>query len=270
MAKYPQRYRVLVTLFVLAAGFVLVPASYSQTGDSATARPHVDLSGDWGYGIGLSFGPGEETGGLKAGTAADKTPYQPWALAKMKSERLGRGTGGTFEDTTDPHIKYCDPLGVPRVWTWPSKFKFFQTPEAVYIVYEYDTSWRVAWLNRDHPQDPDASWWGDSVGKYEGNDTLVVDTVGLNDKTWLDMVGRPHTEKLHLIERFRRVDKDTLQITLTIDDPGAYTASWTYGPKTVKALTNGFAKAQWICAVRENNYFDDAVEHPTVPASPGK
>jgi hypothetical protein len=66
------------------------------------------------------------------------------------------------------------------------------------------------------------------------------------------------------------VDADTLEITLTIDDPGAYTATWTYGPKTVKNLKAGFALSQWICAVRENQYFDDSVEKPTVTANPGK
>ena len=234
----------------------------------AMPKDHVDLSGNWGYSIGINFVPPD--GNAKLGPPDDKVPYQPWARDRFLSERPMTGPRATFEKTTDPHMVYCDPLGTPRIWTWPSKFRFMQTPEAVMILYEYDMNWRVVWLNRDHAADPDPNWWGESVGKYEGNDTLVVDTVGFNGKTWLDMAGRPQTDKAHLIERFRRVDADTLEITLTIDDPGAYTASWTYGPKTVKNLKEGFARSQWICEVRENQYFDDTVEKPTVPVSPGK
>jgi hypothetical protein len=71
----------------------------------------------------------------------------------------------------------------------------------------------------------------------------VADTVGFNDKTWIDDVGRPHTDKLHVIERYRRVDKNHLQITLTIDDPGAYTASWSYGPTTMELLARPLGSA---------------------------
>ena len=81
-------------------------------------------------------------------------------------------------------------------------------------------------MNRKHPDDPDPTWWGDSIGWYEG-DTFVVDTVGFNDKTWLDQVGRPHTESLHLVQRFHRVDKEHLQLDVTFDDPKAYTKPWT-------------------------------------------
>jgi hypothetical protein len=242
-------------------------APQSQAGKAPT-NDHVDLSGDWGYAIGINYVP--EGGDAKLGPPADKVPYQPWARDKFLSERPMTGPRATFANTTDPHMVYCDPLGTPRIWTWPSKYRFIQTPEAVYIIYEYDMSWRVVWLNRKHTDDPDPTWWGESVGKYEGNDTLVIDTIGFNGKTWLDMAGRPQTDKAHLIERIRRVDSDNLEITLTIDDPGAYTATWTYGPKIVKNLKLGFAKAQWICEVRENQYFDDTVEKPTVPETPSK
>jgi hypothetical protein len=263
--------RSLVSALTLAALVALSPAALAQTAAGAPkTQPgaHVDLSGDWGYGIGVNYVP--QGGNAQVGPPDDKVPYQPWAREKFLSERPMTGPRATFDNTTDPHMKYCDPLGTPRIWTWPSKFKFFQTPEAVYVIYEYDLSWRVVWLNRDHPQDPDPAWWGDSVGRYEGSDTLIVDTIGFNGQTWLDMAGRPETDKAHLVERFRRVDAETLEITLTIDDPGAYTATWTYGPRNVKKQTNGFAKAQWICALRENQYFDDAVEKPTVTPNPSK
>lgn len=271
MDRANQLRHILLSSAVLLA-FAGVLRAQSSAAPAPAKAPssgeHVDLSGNWGYGIGVNFVPAG--GNAQKGPPDDKVPYLPSARQKFLSERPMTGPNATFEKTTDPHMLYCDPLGVPRIWSWPSKFKFMQTPEAVYIIYEYGMNWRVVWLNRDHPKDPDSSWWGDSVGHYEGADTLVVDTVGFNGMTWLDMAGRPETGKAHLIERFRRVDADNLEITLTIDDPGAYTATWTYGPRTVKNLKVGFAKAQWICAVRENQYFDQSVEQPTVAPKSGK
>jgi hypothetical protein len=108
---------------------------------------------------------------------------------------------------------------------------------------------------------------GESIGWYEGKDTLVVDSIGFNDKTWLDSIGRPHSEKLHVIERIRRVGPDKLELAITIDDPGAYSAQWSYPTKTVDRAKD-FAKEVWPCSVRENNEFNDSMEKPTT--SPNK
>lgn len=242
----------------------------SKSNTAAGATSHVDLSGNWGYAIGGSFSP--KGGPADVGTPADGVPYQPWALEKLKSRKTMSGPNATFAtrvgsslattDTTDP-LEQCDPHGIPRIYTWPAKFKFLQTPDVVYILYEYGPTWRSVWLNRKHPDDPDPSYWGHSIGHYEGSDTFVVDSVGLNDKTWIDDVGRPHTEKLHLIERYRRVDKK-LEITLTIDDPGAYTATWSYGPKTVEERTTDFGAAPWVCTIDQNKQFFSDVVKPTL------
>ncbi len=251
------------------------PASRAAAPKGATT--HVDLTGNWGYAIGGSFSP--KGGPNDVGTPGDGIPYQPWALAKLKSRKTMSGPNATFDtrvgadlettESTDP-IENCDPHGVPRMYTWPSKFKFLQTSDVVYILYEFGPSWRPIWLNRKHPEDPDPTWDGNSIGWYEGADTFVVDSIGFNDKTWLDDVGRPHTDKLHLIERYRRVDRNTLEITLTIDDPGAYTATWTYGPKTVKNRTTDFGAAIWYCTIDQNKKFFSDVVKPTIPASSGK
>jgi hypothetical protein len=125
-------------------------------------------------------------------------------------------------------------------------------------------------MNRKHSDDPDPTWYGESVGWFENGETLVVDSVGFNDKTWLDMIGRPHSEQLHLIERFKRVDKDHLQLDVTFDDPGAYTKSWT-GQKIFNASKTPFGRYMWACTVSSNQQFDDAVSKKTVtPATPGK
>ena len=201
------------------------------------------------------MGSSPKGGDKDIGTPADGVPYQPWALAKMKSLKPRAGPNLTTEvrvgadlhavEGTDP-LEECEPNGVPRIHTWPTKTQFIQLPDTVYILYETGPNWRKVRLNAKHPDDVDPSYWGHSIGWYEGKDMFVVDSVGFNDKTWIDDTGRPHTEKLHVIERYRRVDASHLDVTLTIDDPGAYTATWTYGPKTLLARTTEFGGGLWI------------------------
>ena len=136
----------------------------------------------------------------------------PWAAEKFKDVRPPFGALQTFNDTNDPVQRYCDPPGVPRIYMYPWEITFIQTPKIVYILYEYTKVWREIYMDRDHPKDPDSSWMGDSIGKYEG-DTFVIDTIGFNDKTWLDQTGHPHSDALHVIERFRRLDHDRLEVS---------------------------------------------------------
>lgn len=240
---------------------LLLLLSSSVFGQNTTGRV-PDLSGTWGFGIGTSLGPGEDKGESKSGLPDDPTPYKPETRAKLMAERPPMGPRTTFDNTTDPYIKYCDPNGVPRIWTRPSKFRFIQLPDVVYILYEFNATWRVVWLNQQHPDDLDASWFGHSIGRYEG-DTLVVDTIGFIDKAWLDSTGRPISDQLHVIERFRRLNANTLEIALTIDDPGAYTKPWNY-TKTVTLKNTPFGRYMFTCSISENQAFDDAIEKPTL------
>ena len=103
---------------------------------------------------------------------------------------------------------------------------------------------------------------GDSIGRYDG-DTFVIDTVGLNDKTWIDQVGHPHSDALHLIERFRRVDHDTLELTVTFDDPKAYAKI--FNAKVSYKLSNSPMEVT-ACSLTEMQSFDDEVmKTTTVP-----
>ena len=239
----------------------------------AAAGTVVDLSGNWNtvISVGRSYQP---KGDVKDAGIPDKdgVPYQPWALKKFLSERPAVGPRATFENQTDPAITSCEPVGTPRIWTWPVKVKFIQTPNVVYILSELDESWRKVRLNAKQPDDVDPQWWGHSVGHYEGSDTLVVDTVGFNGKQWLDYVGRPETTKLHLTERFRRIDKNRLELTLIIDDPGAYTAPFTYGPREgAVPLTNEpnaeFGQFPWMCTLDTNKQFFDKQQSKTLEPS---
>lgn len=158
---------------------------------------------------------------LAAGLKPGDVSMQPWAEALQK-ERVARLHG-------DDPLARCLPHGVPRINTngiFP--YKIIQTPQVIVILYEQLNLFRQIFLDgRQLAKDPNPSWLGYSTGKWDG-DTLVVETSGFNDKTWLDTEkGHPATEALHVIERFRRPNFGTLEVRATIDDPKAYTKPWT-------------------------------------------
>jgi len=154
----------------------------------------------------------------------EDVPFQPWARALYLERQKN-----TTKD--DPHVR-CKPSGGPRMFHTPYGMEFIDEPETkrVYIVgVGGPHTWRVIYMDgREHPKDFDPSFAGHSVGHWDG-DSLVIDTVGFNEKFWLTREGIPSTEFLHLTERFTRTDHDTLKYEATIDDPGAYTAPWTGG-----------------------------------------
>ncbi|HEY3162200.1 MAG TPA: hypothetical protein VGJ78_24730 [Vicinamibacterales bacterium] len=227
------------------ATLVVPTLVYAQAASNAVA----DLSGDWFHPVVLSISPADARG-TKRGNEGD-VPYRPETLKAMMAETPATGADGRFELTTDPYIQYCEPLGLVRMFGYPSKTRFVQTPEAVYILDEIGPTFRIVWLNAKHPDDPDPQYWGHSIGWYENGDTLVVDTVGVNSKTWFDQVGHPHSDQLHLVERFTRAGDRTLAYRITIDDPGACTRTWTSGPRTFTRSDTGFLRYQWVCSTRD-------------------
>jgi hypothetical protein len=137
---------------------------------------------------------------------------------------------------------------MPRIYLHRYPIEIVQVRGRLMMFFEYDHFVRQIWTDgRKHPEedDLDPSWMGHSIGSWDG-DALLVDTIGFNDKTWLDNAGHPHSEALHVVERMRRVDHDTLQIDFTFDDPKAYTKSWT-GQKVFR-LRPGWEIAEQVCA----------------------
>ena len=131
--------------------------------------------------------------------------------------------------------------------------EIMQTPGRVVMLYEYDHFVREIYTDgRQHPKDLNSTWMGDSIGKWEG-DTLVVDSVGFNDKTWLDNDGHPHTDELHVVERVHRTSHDTLTIDVTIDDPKAYTKPW--GGHMIFELKPDWNLGEMVC--EDNITFSD-------------
>jgi hypothetical protein len=123
----------------------------------------------------------------------------------------------------------CWPVGLPGFVTYSpiAAFYFIQTPKLVTIVNVGGPEVRLIYMNVPHSDNPKPSWYGESVGHYEGGDTLVVDTIGLNDRTFIDNYRTPHTTKLHVVERFKlAADGNAVDIALTVDDPGTFTTPW--------------------------------------------
>ena len=122
----------------------------------------------------------------------------------------------------DDPMARCLMVGVPRITTMPMPFQITQTKDQVLFLYEAFHAFRIAPFNKPHPDDAEPSYMGDSVARWDG-DTLVLDVIGFNDKTWLGGVGTIHSEKLHVTERFTRTDYDTIVYEVKLEDPGVFT-----------------------------------------------
>jgi hypothetical protein len=153
--------------------------------------------------------------------AADgvEIPMRPWAQALLKQRIESAGKGRPSER--------CLTRGVVDFDTIPMNFKFIQTPGVIAVLYEEYNHFRQIFLDgRPLPKPTQPAYLGYSVGRFEG-DALVVDTTGFNDIGWLDNLGHPQTESLHVTERFRRRDFGHMDLTITIDDMKAYMKPWT-------------------------------------------
>jgi hypothetical protein len=140
----------------------------------------------------------------------------------------------------------CDPFGFPRSATTETRgIAFSQMPGRMVIMAQYGRIWRSVWMDgRELPKNvgtkggPDTTWYGYSVGHWDGDYTLVVNTTGLDDKTWIDRRGYPHSVDLRVEERYTRLDHDTLELTLTIDDPKIYSKPFVIAKNRFKWIPN--------------------------------
>lgn len=158
----------------------------------------------------------------------EEPPMTDWGLAQFKAAKSSFGAHEyPLEETNDPVLSKCYPPGVPRVYMHPFPFQFIQTPNEVVMLFEVDSLRREIYTDgQGHDPSLVPLWMGNSIGRWEG-DTLVVDTNNFNDRTWLDRIGHPHSDQLHVVERFRRTAPDHLVDDITIEDPKAYTHPWT-------------------------------------------
>ncbi len=251
MVKHP-----VVALAAAAALVVLVPTTEAQWLELPTpgiprlpdGAPNLtaptprtpdetpDFSGIWRT----------PTGKYLANLAADgiEVPMQPWA-AQLYGERLAN-------NGRDRPSAGCLPHSVTDFDTHRTPRKVIHTPGLLVMLFEAYHSYRQIFTDgRALPDVIEPAWFGYSVGRWEG-DTLVVDTVGVHEKTWLDDSGHPHSDAMRIIERFRRIDFGHMAVEITIDDPKAYTRPWTvsFGWE----LMPDTELLDWVC--ENNKYFD--------------
>lgn len=241
-----------------------VAASKSGVPRASDGKP--DLTGVWQGGTNQRGSWEEANAGLGVGgtgrdpsapanpssaerpAGAEPAPYQPWAAKKVLEAYNRRG----IDDPTG----LCLPPGLPRAFN-VSLFpiQIVQTPQQVIFLFEYMSMFRVIPLNAKHPDDLIPSYMGNSVGRWEG-DTLVVDVIGFNDKTWLAGTGTFHTDALHITERFTRISKDQINYDVIMEDPNVLTKPWRMS--TTLMLREGTRLQEYVCA--ENNLDPDRLE----------
>ncbi len=223
----------LVTLMVVACSSIGLAQTWNTPGmDRAEFKaqplggppPSRDLTGVWdasGAGIGGS--------GAAAAREAARAPFTPLGEQMMAANKPGNGPFSvSVADINDPLSTIGDPSGFPRLLTFELRpVQIVHTPNQVLMLYMFEKRWRVIWTDgRELPEDPDPRWYGYSVGRWEDDYTFVVDTVGTDDRTWVDNSGYPHSVDLRVEERYRRVSENRLELTVTIDDPTVYTGPW--------------------------------------------
>jgi hypothetical protein len=228
------------------------PGSPTVPDNMVTSQPiprlpdgKIDLTGPWVGGG--SNGDLEADGGLKPG----ELPLLPWAK-ELRDRRLSK----------DEPYTACLPMSVPRVNPYPWKFAMTYTSKGlshIYVLHETGDAGahRVVYMDgRKHPDDLIPSWWGHSIGRWDG-DSLVIDTVGYNDKFWFDSRGTPHTEQLHTIERWTRLNYGRIQNKFTLDDPGAFSkpVELTFTGRLLRPdlKTGGGDLMEFIC-LEDNEY----------------
>jgi hypothetical protein len=170
----------------------------------------------------------------------EESPLRP-EFAELLRQRRGKETP----------LLHCLPIGIPADDLLPGPFKIIQTPELILVRNEYENTLRQIYTDgRKPPTDPDPLWLGYSVGKWDA-DTLVVDTVGFNDRGWLDGTGHPRSEALHVVERFHRRDFGHMDVQVTIDDPKVYTKP--FSVKFTELLQPDSDVTEYFCAENEKD-----------------
>jgi len=187
-----------------------------------TADGKPDLSGIWWVPDSSVEGvdaPPKYSLNLAAGLNPDDLGMLPWARDLMRQRQA--------DQRKDMPTSRCLPWPVPSMAAVPVPFRIIQTSDSIVILHEELNMFRQIFLDgRDLSENPNPTWLGYSKGRWQG-DTLVVDTRGFNDRSWLDGLGHPHTEALHVTERYRRLDFGHMELEFTIDDPKTYSKVWT-------------------------------------------
>jgi len=241
----------------------IVPDAPKAT-NSAPA-PARDLSGIWeptpGYRDGV-----QATGARNYpadGRPEHELPFTPFGLETWKSHKPGWGvTAVPLAEINDP-FNSCDPIGFPRIELFNLRaMQIWQNKNQMQMIYQNSQVWRNIWADgRELPKEIlEPRWYGYSVGKWIDDYTFVVQTKGLDERTWIDNAGRPHSDELLVQETFHRVNRDILELTLTINDPKMYTKPWNALDKfTLRLQPEWFDIREQVCSASEAAEYNKTV-----------
>ena len=249
----------------MVVALILCPSrSHAQTGPAKVAAaassapaPRHDITGIWTPvgGENVVVGGRGSVNMPSDGRPEHEPPYTPLALQTMKSYRPGNGVYEVAPPKiNDPAVIYCDPQGMPRQDLYEFRYlHILQSPAQAVFLYNFYRLWRAVPMDgRPLPKNPPTSWFGTSVGKWEDDTTFVVLTTGVDDRTWLDKAGRPHSEEMIVEERFHRVSPDRLEMSVKVDDPKMYSKPWLAMDKlAMKSLPDDFQIPEMMCSVSE-------------------
>jgi len=223
--------------------------------------PH-DLSGVWQI---------SGNGGGRGNTAVSQwvrelPPMTPEGLAKMKANHPALGPRAIVPAKANDPLGDANPPGLLRTLVYGvDRISFVQLPDQVLNVFEWTNHWRQIWTDgRKMPENIGPFWYGYSVGRWEG-DTFVVETAGLDSREWLDGWGNPFSDDLRIEERWHRLDRDNLELTVKFDDPKTYTKSFVSDKKIFKLQpkgTPGGEMLEIIFAPMDENSFNDNIRNP--------
>jgi hypothetical protein len=233
--------RFVASASLALAGAHAAVAQSSPQGDSwASIAKLPDWSGIWE----VTFGGGPRGGG-------EQPALTPEYAKRLADYRAAQQRG----DIQDTPAANCVPNGMPSIMTQPYPMEILFTPGKVTIVIEAYSQWRQIFTDgRKHPEDPDLTFNGHSIGHWEG-DTLVVDTVGFTTDTVLGFSGARHSDKMRIVERMRLSGPDTLEIETTITDPEALAKPWT--SKSVYGRHRDWTLAEYVCQQNNRNFVTD-------------
>lgn len=203
------------------------PVKPPVKGQKSDPAPKHDISGIWDPGDGgiQALGPAAMP---DDGKPEHRPPFSPAGLKALDETKPSNGARSTLAPESNDPVIAGDPQGIPREDLFELRtVQILQTPVQVYLLYQFGRVWRVIWTDgREVPKDGEPRWFGYSVGKWVDDYTLVVETTGTDERTWIDHAGRPHSDALRVEETFHRVDRDHLELSVLIDDPKMYTKPW--------------------------------------------
>jgi hypothetical protein len=224
--------------------------------------PKRDVSGTWEPAEGWRNGVQAQGAYNYPMDGKHPLPYTPEGEKAWKEHKYGDGFGSfPLAQVNDP-FEMCDPIGFPRIDLHDLRaVQIMQNPKKTLIVYENDQVWRSVWTDgRDFPAITEPRWYGYSIGKWADDYTFVVETTGLDERTWIDNAGRPHTRDLRVEEQFHRVSRDLMQLTVTITDPKYYTKPWNALDKyPLRLQADSFDIREMVCSESEAEIYNKEI-----------